>query len=93
MSPEEKELYAMHYFDLGDLVEIDDSEIFGEVAGMKVEEGCEDFYLVRYHDNCGNPQRNWWPASSLTDADPDDSNVICFNCAKAARETANQTRH
>lgn len=86
MSPEEKAMYQMHYFDLGDLVEIDDSEVIGEVAGLRVEEGSEDYFLVKYHDTCGNPKREWWPASSLEPADNDDSNVVCFQCAKARRD-------
>lgn len=93
MTPLEKELYAMHYFDLGDLVEIDDSGLIGEVAGLRVEEGSEDYFLVKYHDRGGNPKREWWPASSLGDADPDDDNVVCFECARAAREVANATKH
>lgn len=93
MTPTEKELYAMHYFDLGDLVEIDDSGVIGEVAGLRVEEGSEDYFLVKYHDTCGNPKREWWPASSLESADGSDDNVVCFQCAKAAREAANVTKH
>ncbi len=81
----------MHYFDLGDLVEIDDSGVVGEVAGLRVEEGREDYFLVKYHDTCGNPKREWWPASNLDSADEDDdSNVVCFACERAAR---NATKH
>ncbi len=93
MTPDEKELYAMHYFDLGDLVEIDDSGVIGEVAGLRVEEGSEDYFLVKYHDTCGNPKREWWPASSLSDADPEEGNVVCFTCARAAHEARNATKH
>lgn len=78
MTRDELALYALTAFDLGDLVEIDDSEIIGEVAGFRIVLGAEDEYLVAYHDNCGNPQRQWWPASSLDGVDepPRDSNVI-----------------
>lgn len=93
MTPLEKELYSMNYFDLGDLVEIDNSGVIGEVAGLHVEEGREDMCLVRYRDRGGNPKREWWPASSLEDAEPDNSNVVCFPCAKAAREARNATKH
>jgi len=89
MTPLEKELYAMNYFDLGDLVEIDDSGVIGEVAGLRVEEGSEDYFLIKYHDRGGNPKREWWPASSLEDA-PDTSNVACLACAREAR---NATKH
>lgn len=83
-----------HLFDLGDLVEIDDSCVIGEVVGLKIEFGNEDSYLISYHDNSGNPQRKWWPASSLDSADePDNDNVVCFDCAKAQREAANATKH
>lgn len=93
MTPLEKELYAMNYFDLGDIVEIDYSGIIGEVVGLRVEEGREDLFLVKYRDHCGNPKREWWQASALDDAGPADSNVICFPCAKAAREASNATKH
>lgn len=92
MTPTEKELYEMHMFDLGDIVEIDESGLIGEVVGFCVEEGCEDSYLVRYHDACGNPKREWWPSSCLGLDDPEDteSNVICFACEREAR---NATKH
>lgn len=93
MTPEERRIYQMHYFDLGDLVEIDDSGVIGEVTGLRVEEGREDYFLIKYHDRGGNPKREWWPASSLESADEDDSNVVCFQCAKATREAANHTKH
>ncbi|MGB3042506.1 MAG: hypothetical protein WBB98_04910 [Xanthobacteraceae bacterium] len=92
MTPEERRIYQMHYFDLGDLVEIDDSGVMGEVAGLRVEEGREDSFLVKYHDTCGNPKREWWPASALEDA-PDTSNVACLACARAEREARNATKH
>ena len=99
MTPDEFALYQITAFDLGDLVEIERSEIVGVIDGMRVVVGDEDQYLIAYQDNCGNPQRNWWPASSLelveegddTDAD---SNVICFDCAKAAMaEARKSTKH
>lgn len=90
MTPLEKELYAMNYFDLGDLVEIDDSGLTGEVVGLRIEEGREDYFRVKYHDHGGNPKREWWPASSLTDAGPDLSNVACLACEREAR---NATKH
>lgn len=92
MTPDELALYALTAFDLGDLVEIDDSEIIGEIAGFTVVIGDEDKYLVAYHDNCGNPKREWWPASALSSADDDEpgGNVIKF---PSARERANLTRH
>jgi len=92
MTPTEKEIFAMHYFDLGDVVEIDDSGVIGEVAGLRVEEGSEDWFLVKYHDACGNPKREWWPASSLESADGGDgtNNVVCFACERSAR---NATKH
>lgn len=92
MTPLEKELYAMNYFDLGDLVEIDDSGVIGEVAGLRVEEGSEDYFLIKYHDRGGNPKREWWPASSLEDA-TDTSNVACLACARAERDARNATKH
>lgn len=92
MTPTEKELFEMRLFDLGDIVEIDESGLIGEVVGFCVEEGCEDSYLVRYHDTGGNPKREWWPSSSLELDDPEDteSNVICFACEREAR---NATKH
>lgn len=92
MSPDELALYALTAFDLGDLVEIDDSDIVGEVIGFIIVIGNEDKYLVAYHDNCGNPQRNWWPASALTSADDDgpESNIVKF---PSARERANRSLH
>ena len=99
MSPEEFALYQIIAFDLGDLVEIERSEIVGVIDGMRVVVGDEDQYLIAYQDNCGNPQRNWWPASSLElveegDADDADSNVICFDCAKQAMAEARKaTKH
>jgi hypothetical protein len=80
MTPFEKELYQLTAFDLGDVVEIDQSGVIGEIVGMQIQIGREDQYLVSYHDHCGNPQRVLWPASSLDDADEDEpeSNVIIF---------------
>lgn len=77
MTREELALYALTAFDLGDIVEIDDSGCIGEIVGMEIKIGCEDRYLVAYHDNSDNPQRVYWPASSLADYEPE-SNVIRF---------------
>jgi hypothetical protein len=81
MTREEQELYSLTLFRIGDLVEIDESDIVGAIEGMQIKIGCEDQYLIAYHDNCGNPQRVWWPASSLEavgDNEPPMSNVIPF---------------
>ena len=42
MSPEEFALYQITAFDLGDLVEIERSEIVGVIDGMRVVVGDED---------------------------------------------------
>lgn len=86
MTPTELALYQLTAFDLGDLVEIDESDVVGAIEGMQIRIGCEDQYLVSYHDNCGNPQRTWWPSSALVAVDEDEpaSNVIPF---------PNATRH
>lgn len=83
MSPEEIALFQLTAFDIGDIVEIDNSELIGEIVGMQIKIGCEDSYLVSYHDHNGNPQRVWWPSSSLDLADddgPDLTNVVAFPC-------------
>lgn len=83
MTPEEKALYQMHFFDLGDLVEIGESGTVGEVTGMQVAEGQEDHYRVLYRDASGMPHESWWRASLLEPADddePDMSNVVAFPC-------------
>jgi hypothetical protein len=88
MSPEEIALYQLTAFDIGDIVEIDDSEVIGIVDGFAVTINGEDEYLIRYHDNCGNPQRQWWPASCLSDADDEEqSNVIQFPVGRTSRPT------
>lgn len=86
MTREELALYALTAFDLGDLVEIDGSDLIGEIVGMKIQIGNEDQYNVSYHDTCGNPKMEWWPASALESADegggPEpESNVVAFPCA------------
>ena len=80
MTREEADLFRLTAFTLGDVVEVDDSEIIGEVVGMQVQIGNEDHYLVAYHDHCGNPQRVWWPSSALADAEPEEpqANIIKF---------------
>jgi hypothetical protein len=92
MTPLENKLYSLTRFTIGDLVEIDESEIIGAIEGMKIRIGCEDEYLVSYHDAAGSPQRVWWPDSSLEAVEDDEteSNVICFACEREARNT---TRH
>lgn len=91
MTEDEKSIYGLTRFAIGDLVEIDESELIGEVVGMQIKIGCEDSYLLSYHDACGNPQRTWWPGSSLEPIEDDENgNVICFSCAKAALEA---TKH
>lgn len=87
MTPTELALYQLTAFDLGDLVEIDESDLIGMVDGFRVVVGSEDEYLVRYHDNCGNPQRQWWPASALESADEPESNVIPFPTVRKPRGT------
>lgn len=42
MTEEEKVIYAQHYFDLGDEVEIANSGVIGEITGLRIEEGGED---------------------------------------------------
>jgi hypothetical protein len=91
MSPEERELYMQHLFDIGDLVTIGETDVIGEVTGLQIADGSEDMYRVRYADNNGNPHEEWWRASLLKSAEPDESNVVCFDCAKAAREARNAT--
>lgn len=88
MTPEEKALYQMHFFDLGDEVEIGASGVVGTVTGLQIAEGQEDTYRVYYEDDGGNPHESWWRSSLLESADDDDnnSNVICFSCAKQARQ-------
>jgi hypothetical protein len=93
MSPEERELYMQHLFDIGDLVAIGETDVIGEVTGLQIADGSEDMYRVRYADNNGNPHEEWWRASLLESVDDDDNNVICFSCAKAAREARNATKH
>lgn len=86
MTPKERALYMLTRFAVGDAVEIDDSSIIGEVVGIQIKIGCEDTYLLAYRDATDSPQRIWWPDSSLEPADePDDSNIICFSCAKRER--------
>jgi hypothetical protein len=93
MSPEERELYAMHMFNLGDEVFIGETDVIGEITGVQFAEGAEDRYRVHYADNNGNPHEEWWRASLLESVDDADNNVICFSCAKAAREARNATKH
>lgn len=90
MTPEEKAIYAMHLYDLGDLVFIGETDTVGEITGMQIAEGSEDSYRVLYTDGSGTPHEQWWRGSLLESADEPDSNVICFSCAKQAR---NETRH
>jgi len=94
MTPTEKSLYALTRFDIDDNVTIAD-EIPGVVTGIKVTNNGEDEYRVFYFDLCGNPQERWWSASHLESDEPEDtnSNVVCFDCAKAERESANATKH
>lgn len=89
MTPTEKALFQMHLFDLGDVVEIADSGIEGEITGLRVAEGDEDTYRVLFTDRTGVPRETWWRGSLLSSAD-DDDNVVCFACEKAAREA---TKH
>lgn len=77
MTPDERDLYMMHYFDLGDQVHIGETHVTGEVTGMRIAEGEEDQYRVTYVDASGNPQERWWRASLLEDVAPT-SNVIRF---------------
>ncbi|EKS29300.1 hypothetical protein [Afipia felis] len=86
MSPEEKALYQMHMFDIGDVVAIADTDSVGEITGFLVADGQEDSYRVLYTDAAGSPHETWWRASLLSSVGSDD-NVICFNCAKAARSS------
>ena len=65
----------------------------GEITGVQFAEGAEDQYRVHYADNNGNPHEEWWRASLLESVDDADNNVICFSCAKAAREARNATKH
>lgn len=90
MTPTERELYQMHLFDLGDLVFIGKTDTVGEITGLQIAEGDEDSYRVLYEDGSGTPHEQWWRASLLESADEPDDNVICFSCAKQAR---NATRH
>jgi hypothetical protein len=86
MTPEEREIYAMHMFNLGDEVFIGETDVIGEITAVQFAEGQEDLYRVHYADNNGNPHEEWWRASLLEPAGEDDSNVVCFQCAKARRD-------
>jgi hypothetical protein len=86
MTPTEREIYAMHLFNLGDDVVIAETSVVGQITGVQFAEGGEDLYRVLYTDANGCPHESWWRSSLLEAADEDDGNVICFACAKAARE-------
>lgn len=83
MTPEERNLYMQHFFDLGDEVEIGESGTVGVVTGLQVAEGQEDLYRVYYEDDGRNPHESWWRASLLEPADEPEptSNVVRFPCA------------
>lgn len=94
MSPEERQLYMQHLFEIGDEVVIGESDVIGEVTGVQIAEGAEDQYRVHYVDAAGSPHESWWRGSLLEPVDePDNDNVICFDCARAAREARNATKH
>jgi len=102
MTPEETYLYSLHLFDIGDIVEIEGSELFGEIVGLQIQIGNEDRYLVSFLDGTGTPRREWWPASSLESADDDEpdvealSNIIQFPCEchrEENRAAKRATRH
>jgi hypothetical protein len=93
MSPEERELYEMHFFNLGDEVIVGESDVIGTITGMQVAEGQEDSYRVLYVDEAGSPHESWWRGSLLESIEPDDSNIVCLACERAAREGRNATKH
>lgn len=90
MTPEEKAIYAMHLFDMGDSVFIGETDTIGEITGLQIADGAEDSYRVLYEDGSGTPHEQWWRGSLLELVDESDDNVICFACAKQARES---TKH
>lgn len=83
MTPEEKAIYMHHFFDIGDLVVIGESDVIGEITGMQIAEGQEDSYRVSYLDETGSPHESWWRSSLLELADDREamSNVVQFPCA------------
>lgn len=102
MSPEERALYSTTLYMIGDEVEIADSEIFGEVTGIRIEAGSEDQYQVFYFDNSGNPQERWWKASTLSPVDDEEDAAIDFpgrfaptqaERSRAIAQARNATKH